>query len=128
MARKRIAPTKRIHEARRYQRATETEIYRHLDLIARVDRITAEVFRDGAGEIYMPSRNTFEHLRPSSPPQGVVFLDDSFLAFKEIFRYGYPSEDTLEPTIVRSEYSFHYQAPSRHFFFRYDFHPQLGDR
>ncbi len=75
----------------------------------------------------MPSQNIFEHLQPASPPQGIVFRDGSFLTFKEIFRYDYPSEDVAGPSIIRIEYSFHYQTPLRHFFFRYDFHPDLGD-
>jgi len=127
LARKRITRKKRTHEARRYQRAIETDIYRHLDIIARVDRITAGIARDGTGRICMPAQNTFEHLRPSSPPQGIVCHDGSFLTFKEIFRYDYPSADAREPIILRTEYSFHYQSPPRHFFFRYDFHPQLGN-
>ena len=60
----------------------------------------------------MPSQNIFECLHPSSPAQGIVFRDGSFLTFKEIFRYSYPSEDAPEPIIVRSEYSFHYQTPA----------------
>ena len=128
LARKRRIPNqKRIHEASRYIRTTETKIHSSSDFIVRIDPITTRISPDGTGEIYMPSQNIFEHLRPSSPPQGIVFHDGSFLTFKEIFRYDYPSADAPEPIILRTEYSFHYQSPPRHFFFRYDFHPQLGD-
>ncbi len=127
MARKRISPQKRIHEASRYIRILEDRIYQYLDIIIRADPITTRIARDGTGEIYMPSQNIFEHLQPASPPQGIVFRDGSFLTFKEIFRYDYASEDAPEPIIIHTEYSFHYQTPLRHFFFRYDFHPQLGD-
>jgi len=127
LARKRISPQKRIYEASRYIRTLKGRVYQYRDIIARVDAITTRIARDGRGEIYMPSRAIFEHLSPASPPQGIIFHDNSFLTFKEIFRYDYPPEDAPEPIIIRAEYSFHYQAPSRHFFFRYDFHPQLGD-
>ena len=110
MARKRIFPQKRIHEASRYIRILENRIYQYLDIIIRANPITTRISRDGSSEIYMPSQNIFEHLQPASPPQGLVFRDGSFLTFKEIFRYDYPSENAPEPIIVRAEYSFHYQT------------------
>jgi len=57
----------------------------------------------------------------------MVFLDDSFLLIKHIFQYDYPTEDAPEPTICNLEYSYHYQCPSDNSFFRYDFHPDVGD-
>jgi hypothetical protein len=75
----------------------------------------------------MPSRQVFERLTPSSAPVGIVFLDGSFLVIKEIFHYAYASEDAVEPSICHLEYSFHYQRPQENSFFRYDFHPGVGD-
>ena len=46
---------------------------------------------------------------------------------KEIFQYAYASDDADEPRICHLEYSFHYQRPQENSFFRYDFHPDIGD-
>jgi len=89
--------------------------------------MTHRIAPDGVGYIYMLSIHVFEHINPMSPPQGIVFNDSSFLVFKEIFHYDYPSEAALEPAIVHLEYTFHYQMPQRQFFFRYDYHPGVGD-
>jgi len=75
----------------------------------------------------MPSLQVFERLTPSSVPVGIVFIDGSFLAIKEIFHYAYASEDAVEPSICHLEYSFHYQRSQENSFFRYDFHPDIGD-
>ena len=128
MTRRRIRRQKKIHEARRYIHAVETQIYKYTTICARIDKITTRIATNGVGSIYMPSVNIFQHLSPMSPPQGIIFNDGSFLVFKEIFHYDYLSEDVPEPTIVHFEYSFHYQMPERNFFFRYDFHPEVGDR
>jgi hypothetical protein len=69
----------------------------------------------------------FQYLAPQSPPAGAVFLDGSFLLVKQIFQYDYPTEDATEPTICYLEYSYHYQCPSNNSFFRYDFHPDVGE-
>jgi len=59
-------------------------------------------------------------------PNGLVFIDGSFLTVKEIFRYGYDNNED-KPRIMRSEFSYHYQSPPLKFFFRYDYHPEVGD-
>jgi len=64
---------------------------------------------------------------PQSQPAGVMFADDSFLVFYEVIRYGYPDDETTSPTIFRPKYSFHYQRPIDHFYFRYDKHPDVGE-
>ena len=127
MAKKRINRRKRIHEVSGYIRAEEARIYDYIDIIARIDTPTTRIAFDGTGSIYMPSVGIFEHITPLSPPQGIVFNDNSFLVLKELFRYDYSSEEATEPKIIRIEYSFHFQMPQRQFFFRYDFHPKVGD-
>ena len=127
MAKKRISRRKRIHEASGYIRAEEARIYDYIDIIACIDTLTTRIASDGTGSIYMPSVGIFEHITPLSSPQGIVFNDNSFLVFKEIFRYDYPSEEATEPKILKIEYSFHFQMPWRRLFFRYDFHPEVGD-
>jgi hypothetical protein len=82
---------------------------------------------DGTGHIYIPSQSAFQQLTPHSPPIGIVFVDGSFLTVKEIFRYDYADPGDVEPRIVPSEFSYHYQIPYRGFFFRYDHHPNMGD-
>ncbi|MBM3238958.1 hypothetical protein FJZ31_21915 [Candidatus Poribacteria bacterium] len=128
MTRRRISQRKRVHEAKRHIQIVEGRIYRHFDMIDHIDRITTRIASDGTGSIYMPSVDIFEHINPKSPPQGIVFNDNSFLVFKEIFHYDYLSEEATEPKIIQIEYSFHFQMPQRRFFFRYDFHPEVGDR
>jgi hypothetical protein len=59
-------------------------------------------------------------------PNGLVFIDGSFLTIKEIFRYDYANTED-EPRIIRSEFSYHYQSPPLKFFFRYDYHPEIGN-
>ena len=127
MAKKKISLRKRIHEARIHIRSTETRIYDYTDIVLYADRITTRIAPDGTGYIYMPSFDVFEHISPTSQPQGIVFNNNSFLAFKEIFRYDYLSNDAKEPGIVYLEYTYHYQISERHFFFRYDYHPEVGD-
>ena len=127
MTRRRINRKKRIHEAKRHVQIVEGRIYRHLDIIDRIDRITTRIAPDGTGSIYMPSIGIFEHINPLSPPQGIVFKNNSFLVFQEVFHYDYPSEEATEPKIIKINYSFHFQMPQRRFFFRYDFHPEVGD-
>jgi len=93
----------------------------------RLDPSTIYITDDGVGFLYVPSQNTFQHLTPQSPPTGMVLLDGSFLLVKQIFQYDYPTEDAAEPTICHLEYSYHYQRPSDNSFFRYDFHPDVGE-
>jgi len=85
------------------------------------------ITNEGIGAIYIPSLQIFERITPSSAPIGIVFIDGSFLVIKEIFQYDYASEDAVEPSICHLEYSFHYQRPEENTFFRYDFHPDVGD-
>ncbi|MBM3241514.1 hypothetical protein FJZ31_34970 [Candidatus Poribacteria bacterium] len=49
------------------------------------------------------------------------------MVIKEIFQYAYASQDADEPHICHLEYSFHYQRPQENSFFRYDYHPDIGD-
>jgi len=104
-----------------------SSLYRYFDFLFRFDEPTFALATDGTGSLYMPSRSIFEHLVPNSQPNGIVFIDSSFLAFKKIFRYDYVSETDDEPRIIRSEFSFHYQSPMMQSFFRYDYHPGVGD-
>jgi len=119
LAKKRISRGKKIHEASGYIRAEEARIYDYIGIIAYIDTFTTRIASDGTGSIYMPSVGIFEYITPLSPPQGIVFNDNSFLVFKEIFHYDYPSEEATAPKIVQIEYSFHFQMPRRQFFFRY---------
>lgn len=123
--RRRINESKRRHEARRYTRRLHDAIFRYSDFIRRVSPQTVNIAPDGIGRFCIPSAGEFEHLFPNSPETGIVFIDSSFLAVKEIFRYDYTEADD-EPRIIRSEFSFHYQSPARQFFFRYDYHPGVG--
>jgi len=126
LERRRIRDSKRRHEATKYFHGIMSSLYRYFDAILRFDEPTFALATDGSGRLYMPSRTHFERLVPNSQPIGIIFIDGSFLAFKEIFRYDYPEEDG-EPRIIRSEFSFHYQSPARQSFFRYDYHPHAGD-
>jgi hypothetical protein len=93
----------------------------------RVDTQTTSIVQDGTGIISMPSRSAFERITPRSEPCGIVFWDGSFLVFKEVLRYDYADEYAVEPEIQFLEYSYHYQNPAERFFFRFDFHPTIGE-
>ncbi len=106
----------------------ETEIYAFaMKRRAIMAPLTLRISNEGVGEVYLPSRSTFEHIRPQSQPAGLVFADGSFLTFFEVVRFGYRDESAAEPAIYRLKYSYHYQRPADHFFFRYDHHPDLGE-
>jgi len=126
MSRK-IDTSKRVHEAARHIREQLTLLYRWKDVTEYVQIPTTALASDGTGCIYMPSRDVYEHLGCQSSPAGVVFVDGSFLVFKEVFRYDYPKPEAPRPEIVYLEYSYHYQYPARRSFFRFDFHPEVGD-
>ena len=126
MERRRISGTKRRHEAHRYTRNLLTTIYQYSEFIEHVDTQTIAIASDGSGQFYIPSLNIFQQLVPNSEPIGIVFHDGSFLTIKEIFRYDYVNNEA-EPRIIRSEFSYHYQSPSLKFFFRYDYHPEVGN-
>lgn len=127
LRRRRIRTSKRRHEATKYFRKIVTTIYQHSDFTCRFNDPSLSIAPDGTGSLYVQSRSIFERLVPDSQPNGVVFIDGSFLAFKEIFRYDDASEIDNAPRIIRSEFSFHYQSPTRQFYFRYDYHPGVGD-
>jgi hypothetical protein len=127
MVRRRINESKRRHEARRYTRSLHDAIFQYSDFIRWVSPQTVNIAPDGTGRFYIPSASEFEHLFPNSPETGIVFIDGSFLVVKEIFCYDYSSETDNEPGIIRSEFSFHYQSPTRQSFFRYDYHPSVGN-
>jgi len=126
MVRRRINESKRRHEARRYTRRLHDAIFQYSDIIRHISPQTINIARDGTGRFYILSASEFEHLFPNSPETGIVFIDGSFLAVKEIFRYDYTETDN-EPCIIRSEFSFHYQSPALQSFFRYDYHPGVGN-
>jgi hypothetical protein len=102
-------------------------LYHYPDITSHVDMPTVSIAPDGTGSIYVPSQAAYEHLTPQAAPTGVVFVDGSFLVFKEIFRYDYPSPNARAPEICRLEYSYHYQRPDERFYLRFDFHPLVGD-
>jgi len=102
-------------------------IHQYADILLRVDTPTTRIEADGIGSIFTPSLTLFDHLTPNTAPQGAIFTDGSFLVFKEVFYYRYASAEATQPEILRTEYSYHYQRPQNRFFFRYDFHPELGD-
>ena len=124
---RKIKESKRRHEASRYFQEQFQVIHRKLDLIDRFDEPTFTVMSDGTGQIFIPSLSVFQRLTPHSPPMGIVFLDGSFLTVKEIYRYDYAGENDAKPQIVQLAFSYHYQIPHRGFFFRYDFHPGIGN-
>jgi len=124
---RRITRDKALHEAKKFIRQQLRLIYSFGDITLRIDSPTVGVLDDGTGYIYMPSKASHERIDPSSLSSGIVFEDSSFLVFKEIFRYQYASETARTPEIRRIEYSYHYQRPQSNSFFRYDFHPDIGD-
>ncbi|MBC8234137.1 hypothetical protein H8E77_31710 [bacterium] len=124
--RRRIRDSRRRHEASKYFNELVTIIYRYTDVILRFDDPTFTIKSDGTGSLFIPSLGAFERLTPRSIPNGLVFIDGSFLTIKEIFRYDYANTED-EPRIIRSEFSYHYQSPPLKFFFRYDYHPEIGD-
>lgn len=126
MERRRSSGTKRRHEAHRYTRNLLTTIYQYSEFIERVDTQTIAIASDGSGQFYIPSLNIFQQLVPNSEPIDIIFHDDSFLTIKEIFRYDYANNE-FEPRIIHSEFSYHYQSPSLKSFFRYDYHPEIGN-
>jgi hypothetical protein len=97
-----------------------------MEQIVRVDIPTTSVEPNGIGKIFVPSQSIFEQLHPRSAPIGIVFYDGSFLTIKEIFCYDYANTED-KPRIIRSEFSYHYQSPPLKFFFRYDYHPEVGN-
>jgi hypothetical protein len=127
LAKRTINISKRRHEVRRYARELTQNIYNYSSYITSVEVPTIRIAEDGLGTFYLPSQARFEQLHPDSPASGIIFQDGSFLTVKEIFCYDYANETDVEPQIVRSEFSYHYQNSHRQFFFRYDHHPQIGD-
>jgi len=120
--------TKQKHEVNKYLRQLSTTLYNFaVRTQAYVDPVTISISRDGTGEIYLPARTIFEKLTPQSNPTGLIFRDGSFFVFQEIVHFGYRSETDTEPTLYRTCYSYHYQRPAEHFYFRFDHHPDLGD-
>ncbi|MCZ6680739.1 MAG: DUF6516 family protein [Candidatus Poribacteria bacterium] len=91
-----------------------------------MDEYGATIRNDDMGVFYLPSRAIFERMTPHSDPVGLVFTDGSFLVVKEIFEYGYRHDTATAPQIYFLEYSYHYQRPQDHTFFRYDYHPGVG--
>jgi hypothetical protein len=105
----------------------QLRVYRDSDIVSRIDRLTIDISPSGSGSIYLPSPAIFERINPSTAPLGLVFVDGSFLIFKETVRYGYIDKKAAAPQVYRLEYSYHYQRPQENSFFRYDFHPTVGD-
>ncbi len=128
MPRRDVSLTKQKHEVRKYLRGLEGQLF-HLMNKEQIfiEPLTVSVSQDGRGEFYLPSRETFEKTNPQSEPTGLIFADGSFLTFFEVVRFGYRDESATEPAIYRLKYSYHYQRPADHFFFRYDHHPDIGE-
>jgi len=108
----RIGTTKARHEVRRYLRLQQLRVYRDSDIVSRIDRLTIDISPAGSGSIHLPSPAIFERINPSTAPLGLVFVDGSFLIFKEIVRYGYIDKKAAAPQVYRLEYSYHYQRPA----------------
>ena len=124
---RRINLSKKKHETSRFIHREFLRLQKYNSIIIRIDTPTTRITDEGIGVISIPSIQVFERLTPSSAPAGIVFIDGSFLVIKEIFQYDYASEDAVEPSICHLEYSFHYQRPQENSFFRYDYHPDVGD-
>jgi len=127
MAKRRLSPSKKRHEISRFVQERLRLIHNYASIIKRIDPLTIDISPDGIGSIYTPSLEYFSRVTPQSPPTGIVFLDSSFLAFREIVSYGYSTESSSDPEVYCLEYSYHYQRPQDNAFFRYDFHPGIGD-
>jgi len=128
MRRRRISPSKQKHELRKYLRQLKVVLFGNIvDTNASIESLTFSISDAGVAEVYLPSREYFEKIGPQSQPAGMIFSDDSFLVFYEIIRYGYPSDEATSPVIYRPKYSYHYQRPIDHFYFRYDKHPDVGE-
>jgi len=119
--------SKRRHEARKFIRKCFSVLEKYASITASVGTFTTGIRTDGTGVFYLPSLTTFERMMPRSTPTGMVFLDGSFLVVKKVFCYDYPSDDATEPQICYLEYGYHYQRPQGNSFFRYDFHPGIGE-
>jgi len=66
----------------------EAELYLFAaDVGAVVQPLTVSLTNDGIGQVFLPSRDTFEKISPQSQPTGIVFADSSFLVFYEIVRF-----------------------------------------
>ncbi len=122
----RLSSGRKKSEVRKFIRE-ELRLLHEADFVAYIEPFTWRVERDGTGLLYVPSLAAFERLTPDAPPTGVVMRDGSFMAVKLIVRFDYPDDKAREPRIIYVEYSFHYQRPQDCTFFRYDFHPQIGD-
>lgn len=129
MAQQRLSVSKQRHEVRKYLRQLEAEVYLFAaDIGAAVQPLTVSISNDSVGEVFLPSRDAFQKINPQSQPTGLIFVDGTFLVFYEVVRFGYPSETDTEPRIYRLSYGYHYQRPQDHFYFRFDHHPDVGDR
>ena len=128
MRRRSISLSKQQHELRKYIRQLKIAFYRFVeDTGVLIEPITVSISDEGIAEVYIPSRKYFEKIDPQSQPAGVMFADGSFLVLYEIIRYGYPNDEATSPSIYRPKYSYHYQRPIDHFYFRYDKHPDAGE-
>ncbi len=124
---RRLRKSKKRHEAKKFIRRRLATIEEYTSITERTEPFTADIRDDGVCPFYLPLRTTFERITPDSEPAGIIFLDGSFLVIKEIFHYGYLNDDATEPEICHLEYGYHYQRPQDNSFFRYDFHPGVGE-
>jgi len=124
---RRLRKSKKKYEARIFIRQRLNKIKEYTSIIAQMDTFTADIRDDGISLFCIPSRATFERITPDSEPMGIIFPDDSFLVAKEVFHYDYPNDEADEPRICPLEYGYHYQRPHENSFFRYDFHPDVGE-
>ena len=93
MPKRSISTRKQKHEVSKYLRQLKADVYAFaIEVGATVEPLTFSISAEGAGEVYLPSRDTFEMLNPQSEPRGLVFGDGSFLVFNEVVHFGYRSE------------------------------------
>jgi len=123
-----LSPKKQQHEVSKYLYALQFQLSTFVVSVrATLEPLTVTISNEGVGEVYVPSRAYFEKMSPRSDPVGLIFPDGSFLVFYEIVRFGYRDERTVEPTIYRLKYGYHYQRNADHFYFRFDHHPGIGE-
>jgi len=119
---------KQKHEVSKYLHPLQLQLYPFVTSgRATLDPLTIAISNEGIGEVYLPSRADFEKMNPKSDPTGLIFPDGAFLVFYEIVRFGYRDERTVEPTIYRLKYGYHYQRNADHFYFRFDHHLGIGE-
>lgn len=128
MAKRTVSVSKQKHEVSKYLLSLQAELIGFaVQVDAAIPPLTIAVIDDGIGEIWCPSRAVYQKMKPDAAPAGLVFHDGSFLIFHEIVRFGYPDKTAMTPKLYRLQYGYHYQRNERHFYFRFDHHPTIGE-